>query len=159
MRAALAMRPPSTRSSVASAAAQHTGLPPKVEPCAPLLPGADGLLGDDGADRHAGSQSLRGEEDVGLDALVLAGPHLSGAPDAALHLVRHQQDAVPVAERAQVAQPSRRRDDVAAFSLNRLDEDGGDVARVEVAGEQLFSIGARSSRRVHSSRSAQNWQR
>ena len=33
---ALAMRPPSTRSSVASAAAQQTGLPPKVVPWEPL---------------------------------------------------------------------------------------------------------------------------
>ncbi len=33
---AFCMRPFSTRSSVTSAAAQHTGLPPKVEPCAPL---------------------------------------------------------------------------------------------------------------------------
>ena len=33
---ALVMSPPSTRSSVASAAAQQTGLPPKVEPWDPL---------------------------------------------------------------------------------------------------------------------------
>ena len=138
MRAALAMSPPSTRSSVASAAAQHTGLPPKVEPCAPLSQVSIDSRGHHGADRHARAESLGGQQDVGLHALVVAGPHLPGPADAALHFVRHQQDAVFVAQGPQVAQPSGRRDDVAAFTLNRLHEDGRHVPRVEMPAEQLL---------------------
>ena len=123
------MSPPSTRSSVASAAAQQTGLPPKVEPCEPLSQVVIDSLAIDGADRHARAQALGGEQDVGLDALVLAGEHLPGPADAALDLVGHQQDPVPVAEGAQVAQLAGRRHDVAAFALDRLDEDGGHVVR------------------------------
>ena len=115
---------------MASAAAQATGLPPNVEP---WPPGAQSMTlgpGDDAGQRQPAGQALADAHDVGLDALVLARPHRAGAADAGLHLVDHEQDAVLVAQRAQVGEPARRRHDVAALALDRLDEDRGDVARV-----------------------------
>ena len=41
---------------------------------------------------------LASSEDVGDDAEVLGGEHLARAAHAGLHLVEHQQDAVPVAD-------------------------------------------------------------
>ena len=76
------------------------------------------------------ARPLPDEDHVGLDALVLDGPHAAGAPDAALHLVGDEHDAVRGAEVAQLAEPARGRDDVAALALDRLDDDRGDVARV-----------------------------
>ncbi len=46
------------------------------------------------------------EQHVGLYAGVLDGPHPAGAPDAALHLVGDEQDAVPVAQRSQLGEPA-----------------------------------------------------
>jgi hypothetical protein len=65
---------------------------------------------------------------------VLAREHASGAADAALHLVEDEEDAVLVAELAECAEEAGGRDDVPALPLDWLDEDRGDVARVEPAG-------------------------
>ena len=62
---------------------------------------------------------------------------------------RHQQDPVPVAERAQVAQEAGRRHDVAALALDRLDEDGGDVVRVELPREEVLLDATSMQPRVH----------
>ncbi len=67
------------------------------------------------------------EQHVGLHAVVLDGPHLPGTPDARLHLVGDEQDPVLVADVAQLGEPLRRWDDVAALALNRLDDDRGHV--------------------------------
>ena len=48
---------------------------------------------------------------------------------------------MPVAELAQVAEPARRRHDVAALALHRLDEDRRDVAGIELPAEQLLLDG------------------
>ena len=104
MLTALAMSPPSTRSSVASAAAQQTGLPPKVEPWEPL---SQVLI-----DSFAMMAPIGMPEPRPLAVSRMSGstPSCSQAhifpvrPDAALHLVGHEQDAVPVAELAQTAQ-------------------------------------------------------
>ena len=53
------------------------------------------------AQRHARGDPLGQQRSVGHHAGVLGGEHLAGPPHAALHLVEHQQDAVPVADRAQ----------------------------------------------------------
>src|SRR5260370_37887133 len=95
------------------------------------LPLHDRFPGDDRADRHAAAQALRAEQDVRLDSLVLARPHLPGAPDAALHLVAHEQDPVAVAELAQALQGAGRRGDVAALALDLLDEDSGHAFGVQ----------------------------
>ena len=139
--AALSARPDSTSSSVALAAAQATGLPPNVEP---WPPGSQSITlgpGDDAGERQAAGEALADAHDVGLDAVVLARPHRAGAPDAGLHLVDDEQDAVRVAQRAQVGQPAGRRHDVAALALDRLDEDRRHVGRVgELLEQHLLDV-------------------
>ena len=61
----------------------------------------------------------------------------AGATDAALNLIGDEEDAVLVAERAKRGEVIGRRHDVSALALNRLDEDGGDVARVELPREEI----------------------
>ena len=95
-------------------------------------------LGDHRPQRHAGRQPLGRADDVGLDPPVLDGEHLAGAPDARLHFVGDVQDAVPLGQRLQLAMVLRRRDDVAPFPLNRLDDDGRDFFRRERRLEELL---------------------
>ena len=83
-------------SSTASAAAQATGLPPKVVPCWPGCSSVAAVAeGEAGADRQAAAEPLGQRQDVGLDARRLVGEPRAGAADAGLHLVEHQQRAVP----------------------------------------------------------------
>ena len=108
--AALSIRPPSSRSIVASAAAQATGLPPNVEPWRARAPGLEQVgAGDHRAERHARRDALGREQDVGLDAPVLDRPHLPGPAGARLDLVGDEQDAVVVADVAQALAGSRPR--------------------------------------------------
>ena len=58
---------------------------------------------------------------VGLDAEMLDAKHLAGAAHARLHFVRDQQDAVLLRQRAQPLVELRRRHDIAALALDRLD--------------------------------------
>ena len=88
-------------------------------------PGHLGVLRDHGAQRHARGDALAGEQDVGLDADVLDGPHLAGATHPRLDLVADQVDPVAVAEFAQPHQPPVRRDDVATLAQHGLHDDGG----------------------------------
>src|ERR1043166_4264350 len=138
----------STTSSVASAAAQHTGLPPKVLPCAP---GCHFMIDSLAMFAPIGMPlppALGAEQDVGLDPLVLRRPHLAGASHAALHLVAHQQDAVAVAQLAQRLHIAGRRHDVAAFPLDRLHENRGRALRVEPLGEQVVLDGRHAAHRT-----------
>ena len=133
-------------SSVASAAAQLTGLPPNVEPWAPAL--------------QVITDSLAMKAPIGMpEPRPFAVIRMSGStssqshahifpvrPDAALHLVGHQQDAVPVADLAQPPEEADRRDDVAALALDRLDEDAGDVLGAQLTIEELLEAPASDSR-------------
>src|SRR5437867_9412507 len=105
------------------------------------LPFHDRLFRDDRADGHAAAEALRREQNVGLDALVLAGEHASGPADAALDLVAHEQDAVAVAQLAQCLEVSGRWHDIAALTLDRLDEDGRHAPGIESFGEQIALAG------------------
>ena len=53
-------------------------------------------------------------------------PHLARAPDARLHFVNDEQDAVLVADAAQTLQKSLGGRHIAAFALHRFDYDRGD---------------------------------
>ena len=64
--------------------------------------------GDQRRQRQPAGETLAGGDHVGDDAVVLACPHPPGATDAGLHLVDHEQDAVPVAQR-RAARPANRR--------------------------------------------------
>src|SRR5205814_10674474 len=61
---------------------------------AAVVPFHDVVLGDEGAQGHAGGDALGHRDDVRLQAEVLAGEHPAGATHAALHLVGDQEDAV-----------------------------------------------------------------
>ncbi len=96
----------------------------------------EALPRDDHPDRQARAEALGERRDVGRHAPMLAGEHAAGAADTRLDLVRDHQDAVAVAQRAQPRQEARRRDDVAALALDRLDEHRRHLARRHGAREQ-----------------------
>ena len=82
-------------SIAASAAAQATGLPPYVPPRPPTCGGVHDLgAAGDGGERQAAGDALGGDDEVGHDALVLAGEHGAGAGEPGLHLVGDEDDAV-----------------------------------------------------------------
>src|ERR1039457_4350212 len=97
------------------------------------------------AERHARSDAFGHTDDVGLYPGVLNRPPLAGATDAALDLVDDQQNAVTVADAAKFLHKSRGRDDVAAFPLNGLDENGGNFLGCERGLEELVLNKARAA--------------
>ena len=137
--AALSTRPPSSSSIVARAAAQATGLPPYVEPCAP--------------GPHDSSSSARATiAPSGIpDAMPLAASRMSGStpqcstahilpvrPAPGLDLVGDEQDPVRVADPPQALEEAVLGHDVAALALDRLDDDRRDlVGRRELVEEDL----------------------
>ncbi|MCY4188842.1 MAG: hypothetical protein OXD30_10200, partial [Bryobacterales bacterium] len=86
-----------------------------------------------GGDRQRQGQVASGEtlgqaQQVGRHRSVLAGEHLPGAPEAGHHLVRDQQQTVPVAQRSQQAQHGRLPDQHASRCLqHRLDDHRRDL--------------------------------
>ena len=85
------------------------------------------LLGDHGADRHAGAEPLRRSDDVWLNAEVLNRPHLAGATNARLHFVNNDGDAVLVGNLLQAWEEVLIRNDVAALALHWLHNERGDL--------------------------------
>ena len=141
MRAALAMYFSSSKPIVASEAAMQTGLPPNVEACAPgfqsiTLPRAIiALSGMPDAIPFA-VQMISGSIPACSDS-----PPFAGAAHAGLHFVRDEQYSVFAADALQALQEFRRRRQIAAFALNRLDEDSGDFFGIDAAAEQfVFEI-------------------
>src|SRR5439155_12577032 len=83
----------------------------------PWRPRHHRLARDDRADGHSGREPLRCEQDVRLDALVLAGEHLPRPAYSTLHLVGDEQDPMPVAQLTESGQKAYRRHDVPALPL------------------------------------------
>ena len=81
--------------------------------------------------------------------------HLPGAPHARLHFVGDEQDAVRLRQLAQPLQELIRRDDVAAFALNRLDDDRRDFVRRHQVHEELVLDEVEALRRAVSRREAE----
>ena len=119
---------------VAFAAAQETGFPPNVLACAP---GGHDMISARAHVTPSGSP----------DAMPLAmlttsafrskcsrGEHLPRPPHAGLHFVDDQHDAVLGRQLAQSLQERLRRNDVSAFPLDRLDDDGGRPRRAKSGG-------------------------
>src|SRR6185503_18379649 len=102
-------------------------------------PGPQRLPADEGADRHAGSDALGNRDEVGLDAGVLDRPPAPGPAHARLDLVGDEDDPVLIAQLAQAAQEAGRGGEVAALALDRLDDDGGNVLRGDLAGEDRLA--------------------
>jgi hypothetical protein len=69
---------------------------------------------------------------------MLLGKPFARAPKAALHLVKNQQDAMPVAQVAQVFHERSRGDDIPALAEHRLNENRGDIMRRNLADEQFI---------------------
>jgi hypothetical protein len=101
----------------------------------------EGLVGDDGRDRHPGGNPLGDRHDVGHDPEMLERPHLAGAAHPGLDLVQDQQDAVPVAQLPHEPQPSRRGHHVAALTGDGLDQHRRHVVGHHELVEQLFQLG------------------
>jgi hypothetical protein len=113
----------STRSIVASAAAQDNRVPPKVRPVRARWPRhhlGPGRSGRPGAGRWPGPCR---QDDVRLDAIVLDGPELPGAADPALHLVATRRMPCSSQSAPQAGQEALRRGHVAALALHGLDDD------------------------------------
>ena len=91
------------------------------------LPHHQVLARDHRAERQPTRDPFARQHDVGRHALLLDRPHRAAAPDAGLHLVADQQDPVPVAEVAQVAEPAFGGQHVPAFAEPRLDDDRPDL--------------------------------
>ena len=88
---------------------------------------------------------LADADDVGLHAGVLNRPPLAGASHARLHLVRHQQNAVPVADAPQLLHEHRRRNHVSALALDWLHKDCRHFLRRQDGLEQLLFDVARTA--------------
>ena len=111
------VRSDSNTSSVASAAAQASGLPVYVWPwknvlnssCSPRNAVVDRLGGERRRERQvAAGDALGHAHEVGRDVLLLAGEHRAGAAEADRDLVADQQHAELVAQLAHRAQVARR---------------------------------------------------
>src|SRR5262245_19644365 len=100
----------------------------------------DVRLGDDGPERQPARNALRTTDDIRLDAGVFDREHLAGSSHTALHFVDDEQDAMFVAERPQFAQELWRGDVIAAFALDRLDEDRGNLVWWCGAVEEVFQF-------------------
>src|SRR5690606_19698700 len=81
---------------------------------------------NDRADRHPACQPFGGTHDIRLDAKVFHSPPFAGTPDAALHLVGDEQNAMTIANLTQLPDKAGIRHDVTALALNRLKDDRGD---------------------------------
>src|SRR5688572_29279112 len=94
-----------------------------------LLPVHQVRARDARAQRQAGSDAFRDANDIGLHFVVLASEHFAGAAHAALNFVKDKKDSVFVANPTQAFQKALWRGDVAAFTLNRLDDNRGNFFR------------------------------
>ena len=129
--AALSTSPPSSRSIVARAAAQATGLPPYVEPCAPGAPRLEQV----GPGDHRRRAASRWRSPWPVRRMSGLTPHCSiahivpvrPAPDWISSAI--EQDPVLVADRAEALEEAVLGDDVAALALDRLDDDRRDLVR------------------------------
>ena len=93
---------------------------------------------DDTRQRQPACHRLRNDHEVGLDAEVLHREHSPSPPEPGLHLVRHEQDAFPVADSAQAFHELRGRGQEAALALLRLEHDRRDVFRRHRRHEQAL---------------------
>src|SRR6202453_1172398 len=113
---------------LASAAAQATGLPPNRAAQATAVRRVHDL-GPAGhrRQRQSAGDTFGGADQVGLDALVLAGEHRSGPGKPGHHLVGDEHNVVLMAPIEQRRQEPLGRNDEAAFALDGLDDDGGQI--------------------------------
>ncbi|MNT12516.1 hypothetical protein D3C72_1474460 [compost metagenome] len=90
-------------------------------------------------------QALGAGDDVRLDAEVRRGKRAIDAAEGADHFIEYQQDAVRVADLAQLLQVALGRNDHAGGSGHRLHDDGGDRRRVMQGDDALQRVGQMGS--------------
>ena len=101
-----------------------------------VIIGVEGVINFVGRnrDRHghiAAGQSFRNAQDIGTYAGMVKRKHLPGSAESGRDFVGDQEDAVPVAERAQLRQELRRIDAHAGAALQqRFDDDRGGLVRM-----------------------------
>ncbi|MPM64296.1 hypothetical protein SDC9_111182 [bioreactor metagenome] len=86
------------------------------------------------------SHGLTDRHDVGHHIEVLAGEEFAGASVAGLDFIEDEQDALLITDLAERLDEAGRWDDVAAFALDRLHEDGGHRTRIADVGEQIVEL-------------------
>ena len=108
--------------------------------------------GDERTQRQPVRDALRRADDVGNDPGMLEAPHPTRPAVAGLDLVADEQDAVPVAQRAEAPEELEQRGNVAALAEHGLDQHGRHVRGLDGLREQPFrsapnapSVAARSS--------------
>ena len=117
----------SSMSSTALAAADASGLPPKVVPCEPgWKSSAVGFGNPDRANREAGSETFGHADGVRCDACLFEREEVSAPSDATLYFVEHQQGAPLRAQCPQLLQEAGLGGENATFALYGFDEYGGD---------------------------------
>src|SRR6185295_7182344 len=90
---------------------------------------SDPLADEDAAERHVPGGDALGEGDhVGLDAVALRGPPLSGSAEAGDDLVRDEEDVVLLAQRADGTPVALGRRDHATGADDGLAEECRDLA-------------------------------
>ena len=102
----------------------QTGLPPKVEACEP---GTQSMISARLIMTPSGmpeAMPFAMQTMSGCTPVCSMAHHLPVRPDAALDFIHHQQNAVTVADAAQLLHEDGGRDHVSAFALHRLDENG-----------------------------------
>ena len=95
---------------------------------------------DHGRDRQPAAEPLAVDHDVRAQALGLESMEEAGAPHSHLHLVHHDEDSVGAATLLQSLEEAGGRHDEAAVRLYRLDEDGGDLVRLQLALEAPVEV-------------------
>ena len=80
----------------------------------------------DGGEGQASAQRFRGDKNVRHKTKALAGEHRPGASESCLYLIGDEDNAVFIADGAEVGEKLGGRNDEAAFTEYRLDDDGGD---------------------------------
>src|SRR5436309_16044481 len=83
------------------------------------------------AERHPGRNAFGDRDDIRMKVEMFEREHLAGAAHTALDLIRNQENAVLSRDLLELGTKIRRRDDVAALSLNGLDDDRRDFARID----------------------------
>ena len=136
-------------SRFASAIAHETGWPPKVIPWTNVRVGSDWkgsitfeLATSAPMRRIGGCDPLGQRHHVRLDPIAGAAEPVADPPEPADHLVRHQQDAVLVADLADAVEVALRRHDRTAGVLDRLEDDRGHRRGVLVSDDAVDLVRA-----------------
>ena len=101
----------------------------------------------DTRDRHTATHRLGPRREIGRDAKVFDCRRRTGAPHAGLHLVGDVENSVLLTDLMNAANEFGRHRQEATLALDRLENDGGDLRRIDLALEDLAESSERILRR------------